>query len=70
MWRFKEKNSCVPRKKCTDLKVIAFGNVLVGYTAYLDDSKLLDRYKLSMNTKCELDVETFAEVTAEVVVNK
>ncbi|XP_065368530.1 adenosine kinase-like [Calliphora vicina] len=62
--------SCIPFKKCTDIKVIAFGNALVSYTAYLEDTKLLDRYKLSMNTKCEIDVETLSEVTAEVIVNK
>lgn len=51
-------------------KVIAFGNALVSYTAYLKDTKLLDRYKLSMNTKSEIDDETLSAVTAEVIVNK
>ncbi|KAM7344662.1 uncharacterized protein ACRADG_011297 [Cochliomyia hominivorax] len=64
------KLSCIPSKKCTDIKVIAFGNVLVSYTAYLDDTKLLDRYKLSLNAKSEIDDETLSAVTAEVTVNK
>ncbi|XP_046811161.1 adenosine kinase isoform X1 [Lucilia cuprina] len=51
-------------------KVVAFGNVLLDHTAHINDTELLDRYKLSLNTRAEMDVETISKVTAEAIVNK
>lgn len=48
-------------------KVVAFGNVLLDQTAHLPDTQLLERYKLSLNTRAELDVETLAKVTTEAI---
>lgn len=51
-------------------KVVAFGNVLLDQTAHLTDTQLLERYKLSLNTRAELDVETLTKVTAEATMDK
>lgn len=49
---------------------MAFGNVLLDHTAHLEDTELLERYKLSLNTRAEMDVETITKVTAEAIVNQ
>lgn len=54
----------------TPRKVVAFGNVLLDHTAHLNDTLLLERYKLSLNTRAEMDVETITKVTAEAIVDK
>lgn len=51
-------------------KVVAFGNVLLDHTAHINDTELLDRYKLSLNTRAEMDVETITKVTAEAIADK
>ncbi|XP_061388821.1 adenosine kinase-like [Musca vetustissima] len=56
-------NDSIPRK------VVAFGNVLLDQTAHLTDTQLLERYKLSLNTRAELDVETLTKVTTEAISN-
>ncbi|TMW45223.1 hypothetical protein DOY81_009697 [Sarcophaga bullata] len=50
-------------------KVVAFGNVLLDHTARISDTELLDRYKLSLNTRGEADVETITKVTTEAFAN-
>uniref|UniRef100_A0A1I8PJW9 Adenosine kinase n=1 Tax=Stomoxys calcitrans TaxID=35570 RepID=A0A1I8PJW9_STOCA len=52
-------NDSLPRK------VVAFGNVLLDQTAHLADTQLLERYKLSLNARGELDVATLTKVTDE-----
>lgn len=49
---------------------MAFGNVLLDHTAHINDTELLDRYKLSLNTRAEMDVETITKVTAEAIADK
>ncbi|XP_065368488.1 adenosine kinase-like [Calliphora vicina] len=63
-------NNCNTTTNNLPRKVVAFGNVLLDHTAHINDTELLDRYKLSLNTRAEMDVETITKVTAEAIVNK
>lgn len=46
---------------------MALGNVLLDHTAHLNNLDVLDRYKISMNTRAEMDVETLTNITTELI---
>lgn len=47
-------------------KVIAFGNVLLDATVQLSDLEILKRYKLSLDAKGEINIETLTKIFEEI----
>ncbi|XP_075169840.1 adenosine kinase-like [Haematobia irritans] len=62
--------SCTKTKEISAIKVLAFGNMLINYTAKLQDTKVLDRHRLSLNTKVEMDMNTFSNITSDLNVEE
>ncbi|XP_055916321.1 adenosine kinase [Eupeodes corollae] len=58
--------SSVRRSGSGTPKVIAFGNVLLDATVQLNDLEILKRYKLSLDAKGEIDIQTLTKISEEI----
>uniref|UniRef100_A0A1I8PGT8 Adenosine kinase n=1 Tax=Stomoxys calcitrans TaxID=35570 RepID=A0A1I8PGT8_STOCA len=61
--------SCMKPNEISAIKVLAFGNMLINYSATLEDPKVLDRHRLSLNTRVEMNMDRFSEVTSDLNIN-